>query len=139
MSINIEDITSGNLNGKKVWICDYRRPDLNKKPARNLKPTLCMIVSNDELPKGKTIYYSKSHFRALNKKGEPSGRAIPVFDNTGYRSFTGIPVHAFYDQAECFEHFQHQVYAVIDLIDDKIKTATDYWKGQKSEALELLY
>ena len=104
MKIDIKEITSGSRDGELVWICDYRHNDINKKPIRHIRPTQVMIRSNNEI--NKTIYYSNSHFAKLNKKGEPlKSGVIPVFDNTGYRSFTGVPVDAFDDETECNEAY----------------------------------
>jgi hypothetical protein len=69
MSLDINKMRNGGMDGKIVWICHYNRPDMNKKPLRNIPPTQVIIRSNDELPKGKKIYYSQSHFSVLNKSG----------------------------------------------------------------------
>jgi len=99
MQIEISKIRNGSMNNEIVYICDYRRPDLDKKPIRSVPPTKVMICSNDTTKK--RIYYSESHFVPLKKDGSPSSKVIPLFDNTGYRSYTGEPVKVFDNEAEC--------------------------------------
>jgi len=97
MKIDIKEIIDGKKNGEKIWICDFRFSDYgHTKPLRHVKPTQVIIVGNSELPKNKTVYYSESHFLALNKKGEPmKSKIIKPFDNTGQRSYTGVALNAF--------------------------------------------
>ena len=99
MKIDIEKIKNGSMNGKTVYICDYRRSDILKKPIRNVPPTEVMVRSNEEITK--RIYYSESHFVALKKNGEPSSKVISLYDNTGYRSYPGEPVKVFDNELEC--------------------------------------
>lgn len=107
-------IQNGELDGKTVWVCHYLQPDLNKKPLRNLPPTECLVVSNDELPKNKTVYYSKSHLRPLNKKGEPTSKILSPIDNTGFRSRQGNPVNSFLDGIECVKKWNDELQDVYD-------------------------
>lgn len=110
--IDIKKITNGELDDTKVWVCDLRYTDFSKKAARNLKPSLVMIRGNDETTK--TIYYSSSHFVSLNKIGEPiNSKIIPLFDNTGYRSFRGIPINVFETEEECRSFYKSQVKTAI--------------------------
>lgn len=99
MKIDPKEIANGSYDGKKVFICDYRVPDLNKKPIRSVEPTEVMVIDNDQTKK--RIYYSSSHFVPLKKNGEPSSKVIPLYDNTGFRSYTGEPVKVFDNMAEC--------------------------------------
>lgn len=94
--------------GETVWICDYRHLDISKKPIRHIKPTEALVVSNDELPSNKTVYYSDIHFRPIGNKGTPLKQIIAPFDNTGYRSFTGISLNIFITKEECIEHYLSQ-------------------------------
>ena len=93
--------------GDKIWICDYRfKNRYVDKPIRHIKPTKVMIRSNSDLPKNKRIYYSDWHFNGLNKADEPlKSKIIAPFDNTGYRQFTGTPVHVFLTEEEAQEHY----------------------------------
>ena len=81
MKIETSEIREGKRNGEIVWICHYNQPDLNKKPLRNLKPTRCIICSNDDLPKNKRVYYSESHFKPLSKHGVKLSTVISPVDN----------------------------------------------------------
>lgn len=99
MKIDIEKIRSGSMDGEYVYICDYRRTDLSKKPIRNVPPTKVMIRSNEETKK--RIYYSNSHFVSLKKDGTASSKVIGLYDNTGFRTFTGTPLKVFDNELEC--------------------------------------
>jgi len=128
--INITDITSGKLNGKFVWICDLRYNNYSDKPIRHIKPIRVLIRGNDKTKK--TIYYSESHFIGLNKTGVPvESKIYAPFDNTGFRSRTGIPLNCFDNEDECFKFYKKQLGlainglndykdSVINLIDKKI-------------------
>jgi hypothetical protein len=39
MEIKHTEIINGQRDGDIVFVCDYRRPDKNKKPIRSLPPT----------------------------------------------------------------------------------------------------
>lgn len=122
--------------GKKVWICDYRQPDLDKKAARHVPPTEVFIVSNTENPPPKTIYYSDTHFRSLTKTGEPSSKVIGIFDNTGYRAYPGIPLHVFDNKEECVEFYNEQADKIISALDDKISWVVVGLTKYKQEILD---
>jgi hypothetical protein len=123
--VNTKAVQQGLLNGKIVWICDYSQPDLNKKPLRNVKPTKCIVVCNGELPKNKTIYYSESHYRALNKKGEPVGRPISPVDNTGFRSHQGSPLNTFEKKDDCIRSWNGMLSEVHKRLQDKLENAEE--------------
>ncbi len=98
-------ISTGGYNNKFVWIFDLRYTDFNKKPIRKVLPQRVFVRSNEETKK--KIYYSSSHFVRLNKHGDPvSSKIIALFDNTGYRSYTGNPLRIFNDEHECKMAFQ---------------------------------
>jgi len=106
--IDINNITSGSMNGQTVWVCDFRYTDFDNKPARYLKPTQVLVRSNDAI--SKTIYYSDSHFVGLNAKGEPvASKIIAPYDNTGFRSYKGIPINCFKTEKECIAHYKKQI------------------------------
>jgi hypothetical protein len=116
MNIKLEDLKAG----QKVYICDYRQEDLNKKPIRNVNPMLVQVVSNDDLPKNKTVYYSELHFRMIKNKGEGvTARIIPPFDNTGYRSYPGVMLNIFDNYEECADLFKVQIDDVIERLEHK--------------------
>jgi hypothetical protein len=116
MNIKLEDLKAG----QKVYICDYRKEDLNKKPIRNVQPMLVQVVSNDDLPKNKTVYYSDVHFRMIKNKGEGvTSRIIAPFDNTGYRSYSGVMLNIFDNYEECADLFKVQIDDVIERLEHK--------------------
>lgn len=56
--------------GNRVWICDYRHKDIANKAIRHIEPKFVEIFSNDDLPKGKRVYYSEIHFKPIGAKGQ---------------------------------------------------------------------
>ncbi len=137
MKIDIKEISHGSSwNGKMVWICDYRRPDLDKKPIRHVEPTQVLVRSNTELPDNKRIYYSENHFVKLNAKGLPTSNIIPVFDNTGYRSNSGVPLMAFDNEEECNAAYCEQSDQIIKELDKKIETIVNQLQNEKISVIE---
>lgn len=131
MQIDTKLIAEGNLNGQIVWICDYRRPDKTKKAIRNVPPTQVVVRNKEEAKK--KIYYSESFFSPLKSNGEPSSKEISLFDNTGFRSFTGVALNVFDNEEECIEkwnssiqeeieHYQKKKQTVLNEIDSHIET-----------------
>jgi len=123
MQIDAKDIAGGKYNGQKVFICDYRVPDLNKKPIRSVPPTEVMVRDNEETKR--RIYYSSSHFVTLKKNGEPSSKVIPLYDNTGFRMYTGEPVKVFDNLAECMAQWNDDLNTVQQKWLEKRKTVLD--------------
>lgn len=118
--MNVTDIQEGEHDGEIVWVSDYRHPNLNKRPIRNVKPTRVLIRSNEETKK--TIYYSLSHFVALNDQGKPlNSKVISLYDNTGYRSYRGVPLNIFDNEEDCRRSYKAQVENVISNIDEEIE------------------
>lgn len=124
MKIDINEITqSDKWINKKIWICDYRQEDSNKKAIRHQRPTEVIVRNISELPKNKKVYYTENFFSKLNAKGEViNSSIIPVFDNTGYRSFTGVPLSAFDNEEECKKHYLEQVDKIITMIDNEMES-----------------
>ena len=111
--IDIKEIVDGKRNGDVIWICDFRYNDYSNKPIRKIFPTKVLIQDNSEI--NKTIYYSKSHFIGLDKFGNKlKSKIISVFDNTGYRSFPGIPIKCFETEEECNIYFKNQCKIIIE-------------------------
>lgn len=100
--------TECNKLGNRVWVCDYRHNDISNKPIRHVEPKEVEIFSNDDLPKGKTVYYSDIHFRPVGVRGSVLHQIIAPFDNTGYRSNTGDSLNVFLTKRECVEHYIKQ-------------------------------
>jgi hypothetical protein len=108
----VEDVKSGKLNGKMVWICDLRFDNYGEKPIRHVKPQEVLVRPNSETTK--RIYYSESHFVGLNKKGEPvKSKTYSPVDNTGYRSRSGTALQVFDNEADCRKAYTKQIATAI--------------------------
>jgi hypothetical protein len=106
--IDIKKITSGELDGETVWICDLRYTDFANKPIRHVRPTQVMVMPNSETKK--KIYYSESHFAVIGKNGKPlKSKIVAPYDTTGYRAYPGIAVKCFEIEAECAEFYKKQI------------------------------
>lgn len=137
MEIDIKEITDSSVwIGKRVWICDFRQPDLNKKPIRHVQPIEVEVCSNEDLPKNKRIYYSENHFRKIGAKGLTKD-IIPVFDNTGYRSFAGTPVKAFDNQQECYAAYNVMADSIVNELDDRMSVVLKQLQAEKNDILKL--
>lgn len=117
--------------GTKVWICDYRQPDLDKKAIRHVPPTEVLIVSNEENKTNKKIYCSKTHFRTIGKNGEMSSKMISIFDNTQ----SSVPLHVFDNKEECVEFYNEQADKIISALDHKISWVVVGLNNYKNEIL----
>lgn len=126
MKIETDLIADGKMDGEYVWICDYRLKDPSNKPIRAVKPQKVLVRSNGETKKG--VYYSDSHFVALKSDGSPtSSKIIGLFDNTGYRSYRGVPVNVFTTEMECRDMYRTllkkavgEIQEVIDQLNSRI-------------------
>ena len=129
MKIDIKTITNGSMNGVKIWVCDFRQVDLHKKPIRNVQPTYAIVCPASDI--SDDVFYSQSFMRPLSKKNqEPLNQVIKVFDNTGYRSYTGIALAAFTCEAECRAHYAGQCDVVIAGLKHAIATAGNVYQQQ---------
>lgn len=97
----------GSHTGKEVWICDLRFNDYRDKPIRHVKPMLVTVRSNGEI--NETIYYSDVHFAVKDTKGNFKKQIVKVFDNTGQKAYTGVPLNVFDNQKECEDFYAQQV------------------------------
>lgn len=137
-----ELINKGDLReGDKVWICDYRLNDSPlEKPIRHVAPIEVIISNNNTLPKNKTVYYSSYHFRGITKKGTPSSKIIAPYDNTGYRTYTGVSLNIFLDEIECKKHYRKQCEEIKETIEDTkdsyIRTLEDIMSSVNQEIIE---
>ncbi len=129
----ITAIRHGECDGQDFYICDFRKPDINKKPIRCVAPTFVQVRPNSEIKK--RIYYSESHFRPYGKTDLLS-KVIPLFDTTGFRSNPGTAVQVFETPDECFDKWHDQLQVVIDQTG---KHTTDLFKelNQQVEAMKL--
>lgn len=135
MKIDIHIIMNGGLDESIVWVCHYNRPDMNKKPLRNVPPTKVKVRSNVELPKGKRIYYSESHFSVLNSKGSSTSKILSPVDNTGYRSYCGNTLHVFDTESECIVEWNEQLNSHIKVLSHLIATASEFWVQEQNTLL----
>lgn len=120
MKIDIKDVIDGSMNGEIVWICDYRHNDINDKPIRKIEPIKVIIRSTDEIKN--RVYYSNSFFSKIGKNEKPQKSSIiKVYDNTGFRSYPGEPVHVFTDEKECREFYLEQFKIVRDMLAKEIE------------------
>lgn len=124
MKLEAKEIREGVHNGKEVWICDYRWKDFNKRPNRNIKPTLVFIRDCSETYK--RVNYSNSYFSEIKKDKVVNSSVIKLFDNTGWRSFAGLALNVFTEQKECEDFYNDQR----DLI---LKDADNYQNDFKSK------
>jgi len=119
--------------GDIVYICDYRFNNVDEKPIRHVKPQKAMVFSNDDLPKNKRVYYSKHHFRPLNAKGNPTSKIIAPYDNTGYRSYTGVSLNIFFTEAECLSFYKKQCDEIIDRFNKAKAEKLNYYESKINE------
>lgn len=121
------DFLQGNTDivGKKVWITDVRLSDNSDGFVRHVKPTEVVIFSNTDLPKGKRVYYSEYHFRKLGKNGKPLAQIIAPFDNTGYRSYSGVCLHVFETEKEAVAKYNEQLDVVIEKLERRKQAVVD--------------
>ncbi len=138
MKINCTEVRDGKHDGKIVWICDYRRPDLHKKPLRCVKPTRVLIRANDELPSNKKVYYSNSHFSPLKADGTPYAKVISPVDNTGYRSLCGNMLYVFDNKEECVNMWNTLVGTCIQKIQVHIDYSTQLLVDDMANLAEMM-
>lgn len=142
MEYNTKEVAGGKYNGKEVWICDFRYTDFNNKPIRHVKPTKVIVRSITETTK--RVYYSNSFFSEIKKDGSVSKSSlIRLYDNTGYRSYPGIPLNVFSTEKEClkkykelslesekaFEKWREEQIATMQLTEKYIQDAVMYEKS----------
>jgi len=101
MQVDHKEVTNGSRNGETLYVCAYLRPDKDKKPIRSLAPIEVVVMDNSTT--NKRVYYSESHFRPIGKSGNVTSRVIPVFDNTGFRTFPGDPLYIFTTEKEAID------------------------------------
>lgn len=135
MEIDIEEIRNGKRIGDIVWICQYSRPDLDKRPLRNVPPTKVIVVGNVEITSGKKVYYSESHFSPFSKRGERTKKIIPLMDNTGYRGFPGNPLYVFTEFHECAEAWNAQIQYCAENLKEREEGAAEYWRSERQKLL----
>lgn len=134
--IDVKDISSGSMNGELVWVCDYRRPDLHKKAARNVPVQKVLVVSSDDL--NQKIYYSNSAFLKLNKNGLATKQVVKLFDNTGFRTYAGVPLNVFDNESECVACWNRQIGDVVESINLKKQIVIGSLNDQEEDLRSML-
>jgi len=138
MRIETKRVRDGKHLGEKEWICHYNRPDMHKKPLRNLPPTEVLIRPLSELPKNKKVYCSEVFLSPLNNKGDPLAKVISPVDNTGYRSYCGNEIYIFDSEKGCKQHWNTQLNNYFVKLDELIFTAADNWRNQKEDLMKCI-
>ena len=128
-----ERVRNGECDGLRVWVCDFNKPDLEKKALRSVQPTFVEVVSNNNLPTGKIVYYSKSHYVAVNKNGKLSSKVISPVDNTGYRSNFGNMLFTFTCEDECRNAWSGMISLHIERLEKKKLSIVDVIQGEIEE------
>lgn len=95
-----------------VWICDYRfNNSVFAKPIRAIHPT--KVKFRPASDSKKHVYYANHVFRPFNKNGTLASKCISPYDNTGYRAYTGTPLHIFINEKECIEFYNKQLMDIL--------------------------
>lgn len=133
--MKIEMSNLSNFEGKKVWICHYNRPDILKRPIRNIPPSQVKVVSCSEVDV--KVYYSDYCFKKITKNGL-SNKVIQPYDVTGFRGRTGNPVSVFDNKEECISEWNSQ----LDYVKKKIEIAKENcqlkWAAEYSALEEMV-
>lgn len=131
----IKEITEGHMNNKVFYICDFRK-EYDKKPIRHVKPTRVMVRCNSEVDK--RIYYSNSHFVPFSEStGKVLKKVIAVYDNTGYRSYTGVPLKVFDNLEDCQDYYNQQVDEYVQILENKKKNIINQLQNEIDEMNDL--
>lgn len=131
MKLDISEVTKNSDNiGKTFYVCDYRKPDFNKKAIRNVKPILIMVLDQKHFEEaGKKyprVYYSNFALIPVDSKGKLKYiTPVPPYDSTGYRSYAGIPINIFDNYKECVDFYNKQVDNVVNEYQKYISTIVD--------------
>lgn len=107
------------IDGNIVFITDIRITEGGNKFIRHIPPQKVMILSNEKHPTKKTIYYSDYHFRKMNGD-KVLKQVIAPFDNTGYRSYSGIPVKVFDNIEDCIKAYNEMIEVASSIYDKRI-------------------
>ena len=137
MRIETKRVREGYNIGFYVWICHYLRPDIDKKPLRNIPPTRCLVKSVSELPANKKVYYSKTFFSPVNKNGSISTKIISPVDNTGFRSYCGNELFIFDNEQECVKEWNTQLEECENRIKEKMAMVLDELKADISNIIKM--
>ena len=137
MQITTKEVRDGLHDNQVVWICHYNRPDMHKKPLRNVSPTRCLVRPNSELRTNKKVYYSASHFAPLKADSTTYAKVISPVDNTGYRMHCGNELYVFDTEIECVAEWQKQIDEHVKVIDAIILNVKDAWQQEKDDLIKI--
>lgn len=143
MKLDISEVTkNGNNIGKTFYVCDYRKPDFNKKAIRNVKPTKIIVLDQKHFEEvGKKyprVYYSNFALIPIDSKGKLKySSPVPPYDTTGYRSYAGVPINVFDNYKECVEFYNYQIDNVVNLYKNYISTVVDSLTKEMGSIQEL--
>lgn len=143
MRLDISEVTKNpDSVGKTFYICDYRKPDFNKKAIRNVKPTLITVLDTKHFEEvGKKyprVYYSNFALIPIDNKGKLKySNPVPPYDTTGYRSYAGTPINVFDNYEECVEFYNQQVDNIVNQYKNYILTVVDSLTKEMESIQEL--
>lgn len=104
MRLEVKDVKEGKHDGQIVWICDLRYTDFNIKAARDISPKKVIVRPTSDT--SKTVYYSNSFFSEIKNEKVVNSSIIKIYDNTGYRSFPGVPLNIFTTEEEAQDEYK---------------------------------
>lgn len=137
MEIPSEEIKKGNKwVGQFLWICDYRRPDLNKKAIRHQKPTLVIVRKQPEKAEDHIGYSSDNYFVKISAKGVESNTKIAFHDSTSSRHSDGEPVKVFDNERECIAAYNALADKIITDFDEKLKIVVEKLEKERQEIID---
>lgn len=143
MKLDILEVTKNSNNiGKTFYVCDYRKPDFNKKAIRNVKPTLITVLDvkhfEEVSKKYPRVYYSNFALIPVDSRGKLKySSPVPPYDTTGYRSYAGTPINVFDNYEECVDFYNKQIDSVVDQYKTYISTIIDSLTKEMESIQEL--
>jgi hypothetical protein len=132
-----EKVRNGDMDDKIVYVCHFNKPDMDKKPLRNVPPTKCVVSSNSKLPTNKKIYYSESHYSPLSAKDVITKKIIAPQDNTGFRSSIGNSLYTFHNYEDCSSLWNMQLSEYIGRIDKRLSSFAETLNEEKVKLREM--
>lgn len=143
MQLNISEVTKNSDSVEKTfWVCDYRKPDFNKKAIRKVRPTLITVLDQkhfeDVGKKYPRVYYSAFALIPIDSKGKLKySSPVPPYDATGYRFYAGVPINVFDNEQECIDFYNKQVDTVVTKYREYISNVVDNMTKEMETIQEL--
>lgn len=134
MRLDPKEVREGKYDGQIVWICDFRYTDFNIKAARDISPKKVIIRPTSETKN--RVYYSNSFFSEIKNDKVVNSSVIKLYDNTGYRSYAGVPLNIFTTEEEAVVEYKK---LAKNLLEDfkNFKENTISWMGVLERSLKL--